>query len=89
MISDRINNLSSNREVFEKAAPYFNSALAASGYKDTITYNTSNISSKRSRPRKIIWFNPPFSLNVETDIARNFLNIVDRNFPKTQTSQII
>lgn len=35
----------------------------------------------RNRQRNIIWFNPPFSKNVKTNIARNFLNLVDTHFP--------
>ena len=35
----------------------------------------------RNRQRNIIWFNPPFSKNIKTNIARNFLNLVDTHFP--------
>ena len=31
----------------------------------------------RNRQRNIIWFNPPFSKNVKTSIARSFLHLVD------------
>ena len=37
--------------------------------------------SRRNRQRNIIWFNPPFSKNIKTNIARNFLNLVDTHFP--------
>ena len=40
-----------------------------------------SIQSRRSRQRNIIWFNPPFSKNIKTNIARNFLNLVDTHFP--------
>jgi hypothetical protein len=83
MISDRINKISSNQHVFNWAAPYYNDALAASGYKDIIIHNKDPPKMKRSRSRKIIWFNPPYSLTVKTNVARSFLSIVDRNFPKT------
>ncbi len=39
--------------------------------------------SKRKRHRKVIWFNPPYSKNVKTNIARKFLQLVDKHFPKT------
>ena len=32
---------------------------------------------------KIIWFNPAFSLNVSTNIGKNFLSLITKNFPKT------
>ena len=28
-----------------------------------------------------MWFNPPFSKNVKTNIARSFLHLVDTHFP--------
>ena len=36
---------------------------------------------KRQRRRKITWFNPPFSCNVATNIGREFLRILSKNFP--------
>ena len=37
---------------------------------------------RRNRQRNIIWFNPPFSKNVKTNIARSFfLKLVDTHFP--------
>ena len=38
---------------------------------------------KKVRQRKIIWFNPPYSVNVETNIGKTFLNLIDKHFPKT------
>ena len=32
--------------------------------------------------RNIIWFNPPYSMNVQTNIGREFLNLVSKHFPK-------
>ena len=37
---------------------------------------------KRSRKRNVIWFNPPFSANVATNIGRKFLKAIDECFPK-------
>ena len=37
---------------------------------------------KRKRKRNIIWFNPPFQLNVKTNIGRQFLALIDKCFPK-------
>ena len=36
-----------------------------------------------NRKRKIIWFNPPYSINVSTNIGKSFLTILDRYFPKS------
>ena len=31
--------------------------------------------------RKIIWFTPPYSLNVRTNVGRKFLELIDKHFP--------
>ena len=37
---------------------------------------------KRRRSRQIIWWNPPFSMNVKTNIGAKFLALIDKCFPK-------
>ena len=37
----------------------------------------------KKRKRKIIWFNPPFSLNVSTNIGKKFFSLLGKHFPKT------
>ena len=34
------------------------------------------------RRREIIWYNPPYSRNVATNVGRAFLKILDEEFPK-------
>ena len=82
MISDRISKISSNEQIFRKAAPQYNNALKSSGYNEKITYKKQPTNNRKSRPRKIIWFNPPWSMNVRTNVAKRFLAILDKNFPK-------
>ena len=38
---------------------------------------------KRTRHRNVIWFNPPFSRNVTTNVAKKFLSLLDKHFPKS------
>ena len=63
--------------------PYYNDALKASGYKEKVRYEmeTTTNHTKAKRKRKIIWFNPPFSMNIKTNIAKNFLQLIDKHFP--------
>ena len=82
MIADRISGISSNKTIFERAAPFYNDALHHSGYKSNLVYREQATKTKQSRKRKIIWFNPPYSLNVKTNVAKRFLKIVDKHFPK-------
>ena len=38
---------------------------------------------KRKRSRTPIYYNPPFSLNVETNIGAAFLKLIDKHFNKS------
>ena len=40
-----------------------------------------NTSTRQNRQRNVIWFNPPYSKNVKTNIARDFLRLLDKHFP--------
>ena len=81
-ISSRLSSISCNSEVFEKAKPLYCEALRQSGHKDDIQYNRQPERQKKQRKRKVTWFNPPFNLNVTTNIAKEFLKLVDKHFPK-------
>ena len=35
---------------------------------------------RRNTGRTIIWYNPPFSKNVKTNIAKQFLHSLDKNY---------
>ena len=83
MIPNRISNISSSKESFDRPAPFYNNALNSFGFKDSIAF-IQNIpkSNARSRKQNIIWFNPPYSLNVRTNVAKIFLDLIDKCFSK-------
>ncbi len=88
-INKRISSLSANRSSFESTAPVYREALKCSNYKDPFTYHPSTNLNKTgassqansTRRRNIIWFNPPFSKSVKTNVGRTFLNLIDKHFP--------
>ena len=82
-INKRINQLSSNKDIFDIAAPTYNEALKHSNFTAQLKYEPTdtNTCTKRNRQRNILWFNPPFSKNVKTNIARDFLQLIDKHFP--------
>ena len=85
-INYRLNINSKNEGVFNQASPTYNNALKRSKfdhYNDDIKSAHINKENKSKRRRKITWFNPPFNMNVKTNVARNFLNLIDKHFPKT------
>ena len=86
-ISRGINKLSSSKSVFDNSKDLYNNALSSSGFKDKIKFNpdfNKNICRNKNRKRKIMWFNPPYSSNVSTNIGKSFLTILDRHFLKSQ-----
>ena len=38
---------------------------------------------RRNRPRNILWYNPPYSKNVKTNVGKCFLSLIDQHFPKS------
>ena len=42
--------------------------------------DSANTEAKKKRKRKILWFNPPFNLNVTTKVAQRFLELIDAYF---------
>ena len=38
---------------------------------------------RKNRPRNIIWFNPPYSADIETNVAKSFLKLIDKHFLKS------
>ena len=93
MIENRISELSSNQTIFESEKAKYEKALKASGYKHTLTYKQQQQNRNtlpKNRKRKVIWFNPPYNSAVKTNIAKEFLKLVDKHFPKKlTTSQIL
>ena len=46
------------------------------------TERTMNTKERRQRKRNIIWYNPPYSKNIKTNIGKNFLTLINKHFPK-------
>ena len=87
-INKRISTLS-----FEDAAPTYQNALGHSNFSHKLEYtphetqqpaeigNAVSFGSSPLSASSVIWFNPPFSKNVKTNIACSFLHLVDTHFP--------
>ena len=83
MINKRLNTISCSNEEFDKHKEPYMQALNKSGYTEELSYSKNiNKTKKRCRKRNIIWFNPPFSLNVKTQVGKIMLNLIDKHFPK-------
>ena len=86
-INRRLSEISYDEESFNKAAPTYQKALNNSGYTHQLTFSPqtpsqATCSGRKNRRREIIWYNPPYSKNVATNVGRAFLKILDEEFPK-------
>ena len=82
IISDRLSKNFSNEDIFDESKGEYEDVLKQSGsnninlkYQALITFNT-----KQKRRRNIIWFNPPFSRDVSTNVAKKFLQFLEKHF---------
>ena len=83
-IEKRISNNSANQEIFDAAVQPFQSELDRCGYSYQLKYNPrkeQNKPKKKRNKKNVTWFNPPFSLNVATNIGKEFLRLIDKHFP--------
>jgi hypothetical protein len=84
-INKRLTEISSDQDSFEQASPPYQQALDKSCYNHKLQFkhllNLTTNKKTRSRKRKIIWYNPPYSKNVSTNVGQSFLKIIDEEFP--------
>ena len=85
-IENRLSNISSNREIFNTAKPQYEKALYDAGHRTKLIYkptrNNHRETTVNKRKRNITWYNPPYSMNVKTNIGKTLLALIDRHFPK-------
>ena len=72
----------SQREIFNRAKVEYEDALKNSGYNVELKYINSKSEKPKTRIRNIIWFKPPFSKSVSTNVARTFFHLVTKHFRK-------
>ena len=83
-INKRLCEISSNEEVFELAAPPYQAELNRCNYDHILKFSPPEDKSpqqRRKRCKQCSWFNPPYSINVETNVGKIFLELLDEHFP--------
>ena len=81
-VNKRLSEISSDETEFDKAKKPYQDALNKSGHKYKLEYKQyAKKTGKRNKSRKITWFNPPFNLNLITNVGKEFLSLVDSCFP--------
>jgi len=82
-INGRLTSIASDKKTFDTSTNIYQEALAKAGYAHKLEYKETekNKAQKKNRQRQILWYNPPFSCNVSTNIGRKFLCIIEKSFP--------
>ena len=81
MIGKRISEISYDEHEFEEEKEDYSKALEKSGFSEKIKYHQQG-SVKRVPKRKFIWFNPPYSSHVKTNVGKIFMKLIVKHFPK-------
>ena len=82
-INRQLSSLSSDKASIDQATPLYQKALDESRYHYTLHYEPTATAKQRNRQRNnILWYNPPLSKNVNTNIGHRFLTLVDKHFPE-------
>ena len=85
-VQQRLSSLSSTEDVFNREKQFYETALKNAGYDVTLKYQQPIPKpSRKRRPRKVIWFNPPFCRSVKTGISQEFLKLIDTCFHRDHT----
>ena len=84
MIEKRLSSLSSSSAVFDREKAPYEIALKNAGHEHKLSYVEENEKPKKRRRNKtVIWWNPPYSSTIKTDVARQFLKLIDKHFKNT------
>ena len=87
-INTRLSHISSSEEHFDNATHDYQKALNDSGHDYRLSYEPpkpKRTKKRNDRPRNnrnIIWYNPPFSLGVRSNIGAQFLGLANQCFPE-------
>ena len=73
-LNKRLSSISSNRQVFDEVAPLYQAELDRAGHQHKLEFKDEEIGGgKRKRKKKILWFNPPYSMDLKTPVGKKFL----------------
>ena len=87
MIEKRINRLYKNEKIFKNSISAYQNALNDSNFKHKLKYSENKnpqTKKKANRPRKIIYFNPPFCQSLKTNIGKIFFQFINKHFKNNE-----
>ena len=81
-INKCLSSLSSDKKSFYQCNLPYQKALNESGYQHKLKFEQTATKRRKRQRNDILWYNPPFSKNISTNIGQRFLSLVDICFPK-------
>ena len=82
-IQERLSKNLPNEKTFNTVKCDYEDALEKSEFKVDFKYTKTNQQNPKTRTRNIIWINLPFNKALPTSVAKIFLHLVNRHFPKS------
>ena len=88
-IKKGISTISSSKQIFNDLKTIYEDTLKKSGFQNKLSYQQNSIQNnneyqeKKNRKRNLIWYNPPYSINVKTNIGKVFFKLLHKRFLKT------
>ena len=75
--------LLSFKDIFQESDIYYEKCLKNNRYKTKLQYQQrkENNQNRKKRNRCFIWFNPPYSPSVKTNMGRIFIKLSSKNLP--------
>ena len=61
----------------------YDDALKKSGYNADLKYTKNKFEKPKTQKRNIMWFRPPFRKCVSTNVAKTFLQLITKHFPRS------
>ena len=77
---------SSNADIINNTKLEYEQALKKSWHTTKLTYTPPNHQQnnlRTTKQRKITWINPPFNLDISTNVAKIFLNLIENHFTRS------
>ena len=80
-VAKRLSTNSSSINEFEHHSDHFKEAMKNAGHESELQYIEES-PAKNRRKRNVMYFNPPWSANIATDVGGKFLSLVRKHFGK-------
>ena len=84
MVKICLSSLYINEDEFNKAKPLYEETLNSSRFNRNLKFENIKTKPLRNRKRKVVWFNPIYNAEVQTNIGKVFLKLVVKHFHKRQ-----